>query len=571
MFLAAGFLQTAGLYLGTACYVRWMDVLSARQGPQAAAGGAGPSPAPEGRPWPALDDPLAGGHVLSWAEASGAQGPWGAEFWLGVLTGAVPVVWLGVVVHSQNLQPWAKVLISGALLAAVNGFSAWATMVPDPSGWEACKERLGPGGLMNYRVFAAGSNQGGEQADPAQIVTDLLMLEVRGLWLMGRQSRHYTCVGTMFSATSCYCVLFALGLYDAVRSLSLQIEEARRAAVLSVTGFSLVLVVGIDALFSIVNGYCYTVEIVVAVVLTTLVYGSPVVAAAATNWAGDEGPETTRPLEARPGHSTQQPRLPMPIGRTEVSSDTMASMDLAGNVVGPLADVAEVTVAPCCVPFCSLGGLYYLREAPGAAMGRPWTAEAAQAHLQQQSVHSRQREKLLEQLQQQKAELEYEHLRARERETQRAEAERLHREELAQRLAEEERGALEEAASLLEGARSRRANLAQRAEGAAESLRSLEAELAESRLALLRSHDEANGRTAQALEGAACLAAEAADAERQLAILAEALGPAEAEKLQLPPDATKAEDEPPPGGDGVSPGPPEPEKPEPQEPTIDSA
>ncbi|CAK0842322.1 unnamed protein product [Prorocentrum cordatum] len=554
VFLAASFLQTAGLYLGTACYVRWMDVLSAQQGlfPQAGAGGpaaGGPPPATREEPWPALDDPVVRrfrGLVPSGADS----GPLGAEFWVGVLTGAVPVVWLGWVVQSQNLQLWAKVLISGAVLAAINGFSAWATMVPDPSGWEACKERLGPGGLMNYRVFSAGSNQGGEQADLSQVATDLLMLEVRGLWLMGRQSRHYTCVGTMFSATSCYCVLFALGLYDVVRSLLVRGGEARRRAErhrpLSGAG----------------RGH-----------RRVLLHRERILLHGGDRCGGrDDHIGLRQPRGGRggfeldqrpragasgteavlPGHRPQQPQLPMPIGRTEVSTDTMASMDVAGNVVGPLVDVAEVTVAPCCVPFCSLGGLYYLREAPGAATGRPWTAEAAQVHLQQQSDYSRQRERLMEQLKQLTAELEHEQLRARERETQRAEAERRHLEQLAQRLAEEEKSALEEAAGLLDAARLRRAEAARRAAGAAGRLGSLEAELAESRQAILRCHDEVTRRTAEALESVASLSAEAGEAERELALLAEAAGPAEAEKEKPPPD-----------GPDEAPALPEPEKPEP--------
>mmetsp|Transcript_80620 Transcript_80620/g.216603 ORF Transcript_80620/g.216603 Transcript_80620/m.216603 type:complete len:153 (+) Transcript_80620:634-1092(+) len=88
--------------------------------------------------------------------------------------------------------------------------------------------------------------------------------------------------------------------------------------------------------------------------------------------------------------------------------------------------------------------------------------------------------------------------------------------------------------------------------GAAGRLGSLEAELAESRQAILRCHDEVTRRTAEALESVASLSAEAGEAERELALLAEAAGPAEAEKEKPPPD-----------GPDEAPALPEPEKPEP--------
>merc|ERR1719210_176052 len=135
-----------------------------------------------------------------------------------VVTSLVPVLWLGWVAHARDLRVWTKALLSCTLVALLKGFLAWSTVMPDAEGWEACQRRLEKDGLKYYRRQAGSSSSSSDprEIDITEVLLDILLLEVRGLWLAGAEQRSRFCGDTMFSSTVCQSVLFCISLSEAM-------------------------------------------------------------------------------------------------------------------------------------------------------------------------------------------------------------------------------------------------------------------------------------------------------------------------------------------------------------------
>lgn len=436
LLFVACFVQNAGLHCGTSCYVRWMDELAEPpppplpkallhdahmpacaagdnvkcpgserafcKGDQCCPGVAGglsfpcPSASPHfeacglhRKPVDCLGTPQ--GHAKDFAPASVLQaamtlddvlaralqehreqkkGVWGAEFSVDLLTSLVSVLWLGWVVRTHDLRLWTKTLLSAATLAALKGLLAWATVLPDPAGWQGCQERLGPDGLSYYRRVAANG------PGAWQMFQDVLLLELRGFWMMGRASRQHICADTVYSAPTCFCVLLSASLYDAVRAPTASSasgeEEAtstRRNTAAALTGTLLVLVVFVELELMVSRPHHYTLDVVLALALTLLVYGNPAVAVAADRWAAQSDV-------------------------TAGAEDGCDSACMQNSTSETLRDVGHIGVLPCCIPFCALSGQYYLREEPAAPLRRPWTAESKRQYERQVSEIAQIRERM---------------------------------------------------------------------------------------------------------------------------------------------------------------------------------
>jgi len=107
----------------------------------------------------------------------------------------------------------------------------------------------------------------------------------------------------------------------------------------------------------------YTADILVAFPLTLLIYSNPVIAVAAKRWADCCALGGQQLLPVYSSSSVQSTEPP-----TQLSMDHFESSGSA-----PLRDVGHAVVPPCCLPFCTFSGLYFIREQPGTKKHRPWT------------------------------------------------------------------------------------------------------------------------------------------------------------------------------------------------------
>ncbi|CAJ1365803.1 unnamed protein product [Effrenium voratum] len=176
--LAGLFLEHAGLYLATRRYVQWMDELQ--------------------RPGLELHIQLEGSANESLGSDLGF-----IALLLEILADLLPVLCLGLILCLGDLRLWCQTMFSAALLMTLKGFASWATVVPDARGWKACQERLGLDGLRYYR----------EDLPMSKMVPDILLLEVRGLWV-GSPLRQRLCADAPFCSSICLSTLFCTSLCE---------------------------------------------------------------------------------------------------------------------------------------------------------------------------------------------------------------------------------------------------------------------------------------------------------------------------------------------------------------------
>jgi len=367
LLVGAVFLQNAGLYGATCSYVRWMDeFIEAEQRSH-----GGPSVVED----VVLIDPLAD-WLVSWRMPPIPDVPWRPEVWAEGLTAIVSLVWLGWVARAKDLQLWTKVMLSGAVLAALKGFLAWATVLPDSAGWHGCRIRLGEDGLAYFReVAAGGAHGGGPSLGSLQSVQDVAMLSISSMWMMGRLGRQRVCADTVFATPTCFSLLLSMGVYDLARSSTQDSEAVRRSTVRSIVGLTLGLVLVVHLVLTLLSPDHYALDVAVAFPLTLLVYTNPVIAVASKRWMDEWAVEFWSAVVNTPSVSLASATSML----VEAPCSPPAEADSADAV---FSDVGEATVPPCCLPFCSMGGHFHLRGQPGSPAYRPWTPECERCYQQ---------------------------------------------------------------------------------------------------------------------------------------------------------------------------------------------
>lgn len=379
--LFALFLQNAGLYIGTKVYVRWMDELTAfaeRRNHHISTMIGDFRLQDEVRGW------LLGEDVVI---SPASVGPVLVE----VLTSLVSITWLGWVARSQNLRLWTRVMLSGAILAALKGLLAWGTVLPDAASWQGCRERLGEDGLAYFRELSDAHIGQGSPLEMFQSGiaswADITMLSIRSVWMMGGVGRHRTCADTVFSAPSCFCLLLIASLFDMMLAATEGMACAKPSDLRKVATLVLGTLLLTDVVLTLYNSHHYTVDITMALPVTLLVYTNPVILVASNRWV-DEWSSTWFFAEK----VTQAPASSVSHGEEAPLDDIYgAGLRDTENSSTPLHDVGQASVSPFCFPFCCFGGLYHIRQQPGNQPGKPlerlWTPECHARQQEMQASH----------------------------------------------------------------------------------------------------------------------------------------------------------------------------------------
>eukprot|EP00434_Breviolum_minutum_P000988 symbB.v1.2.000865.t1/scaffold38.1/size396883/5 len=187
------------------------------------------------------------------------------EFFLDVL----PIVCIGLVLRFGDLRLWCQTLLAAALLMTLKGFTTWATVIPD-KGWQVCQERLGLDGLRYYR----------EDQPFLEIIPDIILLEVQGLWF-GRSRSRFCVVTAPFDASVCLGTIFCMSICEV--SLAWSAMEAEVPAMAQCLRYGLLVLLVGSALFlgSEPEATGFT---VLGIVLAGAVYGNPALAIAVEAW-----------------------------------------------------------------------------------------------------------------------------------------------------------------------------------------------------------------------------------------------------------------------------------------------
>jgi len=276
---------------------------------------------------------------------------------LDMLSGVVvPVLWAHDAIVSRNLRLWTRTLLVGSIIVALKGLLAWATTVPDSEGLRACQERLQGSPLQ----FA------NPVLDFITVIWHILLLWVSSVFygiviplrrfIFHTHPKDFVCADMFLSGPTSLCALFSLGLYDVARTTTRKQKPHFRFVYRSFAGLILTFIVVKDGLAQVTTGRQYTMDVVLALVLTMLLYSSPVIAICVDRW--------------------------LLCGSLLSHSDTKDP-----------CDKGDVVIPPCCLPFCCVHGRYFLystsvREAEAALRNQAATL-AEDIRLQQEEAAQR--------------------------------------------------------------------------------------------------------------------------------------------------------------------------------------
>lgn len=175
------------------------------------------------------------------------------------------------------LQLWTKVMLCAGFLFILKGTLGAVTVVPDSSGWDVCKARLKALGFKWMKEEHSFS--------------DMVWIDFHWLIQYGQPLRY--CGDMMYSGHTFVVTLFGLGLYELIRIIrptrgrfSKHANLCKMFILIGLTIFS----VGEQLLeiYSVEKSrFHYSSDIIVALVVTFLLYTNGVVAIVSKKWSKD--------------------------------------------------------------------------------------------------------------------------------------------------------------------------------------------------------------------------------------------------------------------------------------------
>jgi len=221
------------------------------------------------------------------------------------------------------------------------------TVVPDSIGWSQCKVRLGPDALHFFR---------NEVPSPAEKGIFSTVLTLLGTEMFGP---HHNRIGSgmrfcgdmIYSGHTYFTCLYILGFLQIVREMVKSHPELRPRTVVLIMWTMYFICIAeqcLEIALVIHNRFHYTLDVVMAVVMTLLVFTSSPVCIAAKWWASLRS-------EAEPAK--------------EALKDNGRMKELAkeakeyGYVLIPTEEMrseADIWLPVFCVPFCCLHGQHHL-------------------------------------------------------------------------------------------------------------------------------------------------------------------------------------------------------------------
>lgn len=360
------------LHCGTYMYVRTMDRMERSYAihPQHADDPIMSSGLyPQNVSYGSLEDPLEA--WLGWRDVELHQ--------LDIISALLPGSWLVITLLNRDLQAWAKLLTANSILAIWKGAFGFMTIVPDSIGWTNCQKRLKPKGLAFFRTQVPDPETDGYPA----MAWMLLKNE-----LFGQKFRF--CADMMYSGHTYFTSLYALALVEAVQHRVRQ--DSERVPVLDWRVVVVTLFVLIEQAVEITlvleNRFHYTMDVVMAIILSLLLFTNSSVLIFAKRWATWDGRlfvhnKKTSCNEAECLEAALSARAPprksvmsaCSTGRRDESNpwiETYQELSTTGLEVAEGKRIkahlvlechvhgdSDVVVPMCCVPFCCEHGYRY--------------------------------------------------------------------------------------------------------------------------------------------------------------------------------------------------------------------
>mmetsp|Transcript_107483 Transcript_107483/g.302489 ORF Transcript_107483/g.302489 Transcript_107483/m.302489 type:complete len:581 (-) Transcript_107483:187-1929(-) len=204
---------------------------------------------------------------------------------LDMIAAALPLLFAMGAVYTADVTIWTKAMLCNAFLALVKGLIGAMTIVPDSSGWENCKARLGD---KNIDFFKHGLPNPWYDG-PLTTMLEIIRMEIDGPRHDRVMSGVRWCADMMYSGHTYFTCLYALALLELLQR---QIVSNRLSKPIY---YFMALLIAFEQFMEIKlvlsNRFHYSSDIFVAIVITMLWYTNGPTVIAAKWWASFGRPD----------------------------------------------------------------------------------------------------------------------------------------------------------------------------------------------------------------------------------------------------------------------------------------
>jgi len=249
------------------------------------------------------------------------------------------------------LQLWTKVMLCAGFLFIIKGIIGAVTTVPDSSGWTVCKARLGPPGVAWMKE---------EHSFWSMMILDF---QWNVLWY--HHPLRY-CSDMMYSGHTFTVTLFALGLYELIRIVR-PAQRFKKHAILAkmacLTGLT-VITIGEQAIeiYAVEKSrFHYTSDIIVALIMTFLLYTNGVIAVASKMWSVHGWEQVMILKEYYNKIGKRHTEWDDCEDSAEMNSDNdnfdkVITQQTESGGWKHLVSGGDIFIPPCCIPCCCYSG-----------------------------------------------------------------------------------------------------------------------------------------------------------------------------------------------------------------------
>jgi len=196
----------------------------------------------------------------------------------------------------RELRLWTKLFFSNAILFILKGTWDWMTVLPDSIGYHECERRLNgdPAKGPVVPVMAYMKRLG--MLEGREYVSALLELELHGV--DGKWPVRY-CSDMLLSGHTFAVLLYSLAVADLVRRATVLLPEGSfyRHVFRYLIGFWVALSTIADMYYIVLKHFHYTVDVVMSVVITFLLYTNAGMAILTQWFVSGERPDRTEELD----------------------------------------------------------------------------------------------------------------------------------------------------------------------------------------------------------------------------------------------------------------------------------
>jgi len=277
---------------------------------------------------------------------------------LDMISATVPVAWFFSTLYTRDLQMWTKAIVANALLAIWKGLFGAMTIVPDSIGWASCKKRLGTANLAYLRDEVPKPETEGYGAMAWALMKNEAWGHNPTKFRAGAGMRF--CADMMYSGHTYFTTLYALSLVELV-----QTRTSKTLASKLLLAFVVSFCVGeqiLEATLVLKDRFHYTMDVVMAILLTFLWFTSAPVILAARKWANWDGPCAEKgSCEQTHGAIVELEKGVMEQDwyKEHFHADSEFRVVHLGNH-DAYGSHGDLEVPRCCVPFCCCPGRHHL-------------------------------------------------------------------------------------------------------------------------------------------------------------------------------------------------------------------